>query len=146
MLSLTALMIFMRKRRLTQRCGPKGMRASGREEARQQVADVILAAEKDRKDAYRLFSFVHIEPADSPVDCQQLQTRQQIVVTLPAMRRRTPPVGDLADPILAIIQRRLNACFEAAVILKQVAEDQGKITLGFRLKLNSEPHVHGASW
>ena len=147
MLSLTALMIFLRKRRLTPRCGAKGVRAAGRKEARQHVADVILAAEKDREDADPLFCFVHIEPVDSPVDCQLSQTRQQIVLTLPAIRRRTQPVGDLADiadAVLAMIQCRFNACPEAAVTLKQVVEGQREIMPGFRRKLNSEPHGRGA--
>jgi len=36
-----------------------------------------------------------------------------------------------------MIQRRLKAYPEAAATLKQVVEDQGEITLGFRRKLNS---------
>ncbi len=38
---------------------------------------------------------------------------------------------DLADAVLATIQRRLNARPEVAVTLKQVVEDQGTITIGF---------------
>jgi len=67
---------------------------------------------------------------------------------LPAMGRRTQSIGaraDLADAVLAIIRRSLHAFAEAAVTLKQVVEDQADITLGFRRKLNSEPHVRGVS-
>jgi hypothetical protein len=110
--------------------------------------DMILAAEKDRQYANPLFRFVHVEPVDRPIDCQMSQTRQQIIMTLTLVWRRTQPVGllpDLADTVLAMIQRSHHAFAEAAVTLKQVVEDQGKITLGFRRKLNSEPHVLGAS-
>jgi|GEM_PF-2828676 len=112
------------------------------------MADVILTAEKDRQDADPLFRFVHIEPEDGPVDRQMLQTRQQIIETLTTIWRRTQPVGflpDTADAVLAMVQRSLHAFAEATVALKQVVEDQGKITLGFRRNLNSEPHVRGAS-
>ena len=51
---------------------------------------------------------------------------------------------DRGDAVLAVIQRRLNACPEAAVTLKQMVENQGEIVPGFRRKLNSEPHVRGA--
>ena len=118
-------MIFVKECRLTQRCGPKGVRVSGRKLARQHVADMILAAKKDSKQANPLFRLVHFEPVDGPVDRQMSQTRQQIVVTLTADRRRTQPVGDLADiadAVLAMIQRRFNAGPEAAVTLKQVVE------------------------
>ena len=111
------------------------------------MADMILAAEKDRQDADPLFRFVHFEPVDCPIDRQMSQTRQQIIVTLTPVWRRTQPVGaraDLADAVLAMIQCRFNAFAEASVDFKQVVEDQGKITLGFRRKLNSEPHVRGA--
>lgn len=74
MLSQTALMIFLNERRLTQRCGAKGVRVSRRKKPRQHMADVILAAEKDREDAYPLFCFVHVEPVDSPVDRQMSHT------------------------------------------------------------------------
>ena len=110
------------------------------------MADVILTAEKDRQDADPLFRFVHFEPVDRPIDRQMLQTWQQIIVTLPTIWRRTQPVGaraDLADTVLAMIQPSLSTFAEAAVTLKQVVENQGKITLGFRRKLNSEPHVRG---
>lgn len=73
--------------------------------------------------------------------------RKQIVVTLITLRHHTESVGFLArisDAVLATNQRWLNACPEAAVTLKQVVEDQGEITLGFRRKLNSEPHARGA--
>jgi hypothetical protein len=69
------------------------------------VADVILVAEKDRQDADPLFGFVYIEPVDGPIDRQMSQTRQQIIVTLPAKRCRTQPIGtpaDIADAVLAI--------------------------------------------
>ena len=89
------------------------------------MADVILAAEEDCEDADSLFCFVHIEPVDGPIDRQMSQTRQQIIVTLATIRRRTQPVGFLADAVLAMIQRSFNACPEAAVTLKQVIEVQG---------------------
>ena len=60
MLPLTTLMIFLRKRRLTQRCGAKGVRVSGRKETRQHVAELILAAEEECEDADPLFCFAHI--------------------------------------------------------------------------------------
>jgi hypothetical protein len=113
------------------------------------MSDGILTAEKDRQDADLLFRFVHVKPVDSPIDRQLSQTWQQIVTTLPAIRRHAPLVGagaDVADTVLAMIQCRLNARPEAAVTFEQVVEDQGKITLGFRQKLSSEPHVRGASW
>ena len=44
----------------------RGAVASGRKKPRQHVADVILAAEKDRQDADPLFRFVHFEPVDRP--------------------------------------------------------------------------------
>ena len=112
------------------------------------MADMILATEKDRKDSDPLFRFVHFEPVDRPVDRQMSQTQQQIFVTRTTIRRRTEPFGllpDIADAVLAMIQRRLHAFAEAAVTLKQVVEDQGEITLGFRRKLNSEPHLRDAS-
>ena len=68
-------------------------------------------------------------------------------MTLPATGRLCQLVGaraDVADAVLAMIKRRLKAGPEASVTLKQVVEDQGKITLVFRRKLNSEPHVRGA--
>ena len=52
---------------------------------------------------------------------------------------------DVADAVLAMIQRRFDAFAKAAVTLEQVVEDQSEITLGFRRKLKSEPHVRGAS-
>ncbi len=52
---------------------------------------------------------------------------------------------DCPDAALAMIERRFNVFAEAAVILKQVVEDQGEITPGFCRKLNSEPHGRGAS-
>jgi hypothetical protein len=76
------------------------------------------------------------------------QTRQKIIVTITTMWRRSPQVGllpDLSDAVVAMIQRRLNSRPEATVTLKQVVEDQGKITLGFCRELNSEPHVRDAS-
>ena len=112
------------------------------------MADVILTAEKDRQDADPLFRFVHVEPVDCPIDRQMSQTRQQILMTLTTIWRRTQPVRllpDLADAVLAMIQCSLHAFAEASVAFKQVVEDQGKITLGFRRKLNSEPQVRGAS-
>ena len=112
------------------------------------MADMILTAEKDRQDADPLCRFVHIEPEDGPVDRQMLQTRQQIIETLTTIWRRTQPVGflpDLADAVLAMVQRSLHARPESAVTLKQVVEDQGKITLGFCRELKSEPHVCGVS-
>lgn len=148
MLSMTALMIFLKERRLTQRRGAKGARVSGCKKPLQHMADVILTAEKDCQDADPLFRFVHFEPVDSSIDSQMLQTRQQIIVTLTTIWRRTKPVGfltDLADAVLAMIQCRFNAFAEASVAFKQVVEDQGKIMLGFRRKFNSEPHVCGAS-
>ena len=148
MLSMAALMIFLKERRLTQRRGAKGARVSGRKKPRQHMADMILAAEKDRQDADPLFRFVQFEPVDSSIDRQMSQTRQQIIMTLTPIWRRTQPVGllpDLADAVLAMIQCRFNAFAEASVAFEQVVEDQGKITLGFRRELNSEPHVRGAS-
>ena len=112
------------------------------------MADMILAAEKDREDANPLFRFVHFEPVDGPIDRQMSQTWQQIIVTNTAKRCCTQPVGllpDFVDAVLAMIQCRFNTFAEAAVAFKQVVEDQGKITLGFRRKLNSEPHVRGVS-
>jgi hypothetical protein len=109
---------------------------------------MILAAEKDCKDVDPLFRFVHFEPLDCPIDRQISQTWQQIIVTLTTKWRRTQPVGacaDFADTDLAMIQRSLSTFTDAAVTLKQVVEDQGKITFGFCRKLNSEPHVRGAS-
>ena len=109
---------------------------------------MTLAAEKDRQDANPLFRFVYVEPIDRPIDRQMSQTWQQIIVTLTPKWRRTPPVGllpDLADAVVAMIQRSLNTFAKAAVALKQVVKDQGKITLGIRRKLNSEPHGRGAS-
>ena len=111
------------------------------------MADVILTAEKDRQDADPLFRFVYFEPVDRPIDRQMSQTRQQIVVPLTTIRYRTQPVdtrADLADAVLAMIQRHFNTFAEAAVAFKQVVEDQDKITIGFCRKLNSEPHVRGA--
>ena len=111
------------------------------------MAEVILVAEKDREDADPLFCFVHVEPVDGPIDRQMSQTRQQIIVTLTTMRRRTQPVGflpDIADAVLAMIQCGFNERPEAAVTLKQLVEDQGEITLGLRRKLNPEPHGRGA--
>ena len=125
----------------------KGLRVSGREKLRQQMAAMILAAEKDRQDADWLFRFLHFEPIDGPVNRQVLQTWQQIIVTLTPVWRRTQPVGDredIADAGFAMIQRSPHALTEAAVTLKQVVEDQGKITLGLFRKLNSEPQVRGA--
>ena len=124
------------------------MRALGRKKSRQHVANVILAAEKDSEDADPLLLIIHVKPVDGPVDRQMSQTRQQIFVTLTTIRRRPEPFGflpDISDAVLAMIQRRLNACPEAAVTLKQVVEDQGEIALGFRRKLNSEPHLRDAS-
>lgn len=46
MVSMTALMIFLRERRLTQRRAAMGVRVSGYEKPRQHMADVILTAEK----------------------------------------------------------------------------------------------------
>jgi hypothetical protein len=112
------------------------------------MADVILTAEKDRQDADPLFRFVHFEPVDSPIDRQMSQTWQQIIVTLPTIWRRTQPVGLLPDLVhadVAMVQCHFDAFAEASVAFEQVVEDQGKITLGFRRKLNSEPHVRGAS-
>ncbi len=111
------------------------------------MADMILAAEKDRQYADPLFRFVHVEPVDGPIDRQMSQTWQQIIVTLTPIRRRRQPVGllpDLADAGLAMIQCCINAFAEASVAFEQVVEDQVKITLGFRRKFNSEPHVRGA--
>jgi hypothetical protein len=111
------------------------------------MADMILAAEKDRQYADPLFCFVHVEPVDRPIDRQMSQTRQQIIVTLTPVWRRTQPVGaraDLADAVLAMIQRSFNTFAKASVAFKEVIEDQGKITIGFCRKLNSEPHVRGA--
>jgi hypothetical protein len=53
------------------------------------MAGVILAAEKDRVDTDPLFRFVHFEPVDRPLDRQMSQTRQQIIVTLTPVCRRT---------------------------------------------------------
>ena len=112
------------------------------------MADVNLTAEKDRQDADALFHFVHFEPVDGLVDRQMSQTWQQIIVTLIPVGRRSKPVGareDFTDAILAMIQRSLYACAEAAVTLKQVVEDQSGIMLGFRRKLNFQSRVRGAS-
>lgn len=110
------------------------------------MADAILAAEKDRKDSDTLFRYIHFEPVDGPIDRKMWQTRQQIVVTFTAIRPRAQPVGFLpyiADAVLAVIQRRFNACPEASGAFEKVVEDQGEITLGFGRKLNFEPHVRG---
>jgi len=148
MLSMTALIIFLKVCRLTQRRGANGVRVSWCKKPRQHMADVILTAEKDCYDAEPLFRFVHFEPVDRPIDRQMSQTRQQSIVTFTPVWRRTQPVGflpDLADAVLAMIQSRFNTFAEASVAFKQVVEDQGKITLGFCRELNSEPHVRGAS-
>jgi len=112
------------------------------------MADMILAAEENGEDTDSLFGLVYVEPIDRPIDRQMSQTWQQIIVTLPTIWRRTQPVGllpDLVDAGLAMIQCRFDAFAKASVAFEQVVEDQGKITLGFRRKLNSEPHVRGAS-
>jgi len=104
------------------------------------VANVILAAETCSKDADRLLLIIHVKPVDGPVDRQMSQTRQHIFVTLTTIWRRTEPLGllpDIPDAVLAMIQCRLKAYPEAAATLKQVVEDQGEITLGFRRKLTS---------
>jgi len=57
------------------------------------VANVILAAEKESKDADLLLLIIHVKPVDGPVNRQMSQTRQQIFVTITTMWRRTQPVG-----------------------------------------------------
>ena len=109
---------------------------------------MILAAEKDRKDAGGLFGLVHVKPVDGPVDRQMSQTQQQIVLMVTAKRRRIQPVGflpDILDAVLAIVQRSLHVFAEASVAFKREIEDQGKMTLGFCRELYSEPHERGAS-
>ena len=139
---------FVKDCRLTWQCGARDVRASGHRKPLQHVADAIPAAENDCKQADPLFCFGNFEPRDGPVDRQMSRTRQHIVVTLTTLRRGTQPVGFLphiADAVLAMTQRRLKTCPEAAVTLKLLVEDQGNIALGFRRKLNSEPQVRGAS-
>ena len=100
---------------------------------------MILAAVEDRQDTDPLFPIIYVKPVDGPVDRQMSQTRQQIIVTITTMWRRTEPFGllpDIPDAVLAMIQCRLKAYPEAAATLKQVVEDQGEITLGFHHKLN----------
>ena len=114
----------------------------------QHLANFIVVAYRESEDTHPLFGLVCIKPIDGPVDGQVAKARQQIVMALAPKRRRRQPAGflpDCPDAGFAVIQRGFNAFPEAELAFEQMVEDQGEIMLGFRRKLNFEPHERGAS-